>query len=97
MFWHNYFMDRDFSRLCTQDGYHHRGHSKTKLLVHLVFVTKYRKLILTGSFGIDVNRYSLSHQNAIIGIFRLWRRIKTIYISCSNILRETVSGISSAF
>ena len=38
MFWYNYFMDRDFARLCTQDGYHHRGHSKTKLLVHLVFV-----------------------------------------------------------
>ena len=56
MFWYNYFMDRDFSRLCTQDGYHHRGHSKTKLLVHLVFVTKYRKLILTGSFGIDVKQ-----------------------------------------
>ena len=54
MFWYNYFMDRDFARLHTQDGYHHRGHSKTKLLVHLVFVTKYRKLILTGSFGIDV-------------------------------------------
>ncbi|MDY2944836.1 MAG: IS200/IS605 family transposase [Lachnospiraceae bacterium] len=56
MFLYNYFMDRDFSRLCTQDGYHHRGHSKTKLLVHLVFVTKYRKLILTGSFGIDVKQ-----------------------------------------
>ena len=56
MFWYNYFMDRDFSRLCTQDGYHHRGHSKAKPLVHLVFVTKYRKLILTGSFGIDVKQ-----------------------------------------
>ena len=56
MFLYNYFMDRDFSRLCTQDGYHHRGHSKTKLLMHLVFVTKYRKLILTGSFGIDVKQ-----------------------------------------
>jgi putative transposase len=56
MFWYNYFMDRDFARLCTQGGYHHRGHSKTKLLVHLVFVTKYRKLILTGSFGIDVKQ-----------------------------------------
>ena len=56
MFWYNYFMDRDFARLHTQDGYHHRGHSKTKLLVHLVFVTKYRKLILTGSFGIDVKQ-----------------------------------------
>ena len=49
-------MDRDFVILCTQDGYHHRGHSKTKLLVHLVFVTKYRKPILTGSFGIDVKQ-----------------------------------------
>ena len=49
-------MDKDFSRLYTQDGYHHRGHNKTKLLVHLVLVTKYWKPIFVGSFGIDVKQ-----------------------------------------
>ena len=52
----NYFMDRDFARLYTQDGYHYRGRSKTKLLAHLVFVTKYRKPIFAGSFESGVKQ-----------------------------------------
>lgn len=43
-------MLRDFVMLHDKDGYHHRSHNKTKLLVHLIFVTKYRKPILTGNF-----------------------------------------------
>jgi putative transposase len=49
-------MDRDFVKLYIQDGYHHRRHNKTKLQVHLVFVTKYRKPIFVGNFGIDVKQ-----------------------------------------
>lgn len=49
-------MSRNFPKLTDKDGYHHRSHSKTKLLVHLIFVTKYRKAILTGSFGADVKQ-----------------------------------------
>ena len=43
-------MLRDFVMLYDRDGYHHSGHNKTKLLVHLIFVTKYRKAILAGDF-----------------------------------------------
>lgn len=49
-------MERKFIFLEDSDGYHHRGHNKTKLLVHLVFATKYRKRILTGGFAADVKQ-----------------------------------------
>lgn len=49
-------MERDFVHLRDKDGYHHRGHNKTKLMVHLIFVTKYRKKILAGSFDADVKQ-----------------------------------------
>ena len=49
-------MSRNFLKLTDKDGYYHRSHSKTKLLVHLVFVTKYRKAILTGGCGADVKQ-----------------------------------------
>ena len=49
-------MERNFVHLNKTDGYHHRGHSKTRLLVHLVFVTKYRKTILFDSFSADVKQ-----------------------------------------
>ena len=39
-----------------QDGYHHRSHNKTKLLVHIVLVTKYRKPILVGNCRITVKQ-----------------------------------------
>lgn len=42
-------MGRNFIHLHDRDGYHHRAHNKTRLLVHLIFVTKYRKPILSGS------------------------------------------------
>lgn len=41
-------MLRDFVMLHDRDGCHHSGHNKTKQLVHLIFVTKYRKAILAG-------------------------------------------------
>lgn len=49
-------MIRDFVFLHDKDGYHHRGHSKTKLLVHMIFVTKYRKKILIGSLDRDIKQ-----------------------------------------
>lgn len=47
---------RDFTQLYEKSGYHHRGHNKTKLLVHLIFVTKYRKQILAGALDADVKQ-----------------------------------------
>lgn len=47
-------MDRNL--LKGTDRYHHRGHNKTRPLVHLVFVTKYRKPILHGNFRTDVKQ-----------------------------------------
>ena len=49
-------MDRGYVMLIGKDGYHHRGHNKTKPLVHLIFVTKYRKPLLTGGFSADVKQ-----------------------------------------
>lgn len=49
-------MLRDFVMLRDKDGYHHRSHNKTKLLVHIIFVTKYRKAILTGNLRSDVKQ-----------------------------------------
>lgn len=37
--------------------YQHRRHNKNLLMVHLIFVTKYRKKLLYGSFRIDVMQY----------------------------------------
>lgn len=49
-------MERNFVFLHDHDGYHHRGHNKTKLLVHLIFVTKYRKPLLSGSIDNDIKQ-----------------------------------------
>lgn len=49
-------MERNFVFLHDHDGYHHRGHNKTKLLVHLIFVTKHRKPLLSGSIDNDVKQ-----------------------------------------
>ena len=40
-----------------KDVYQHRRHNKNLLLVHLIFVTKYRKPLLTGDFRKDVMQY----------------------------------------
>ena len=37
--------------------YQHRRHNKNLLMVHLIFVTKYRKKFLTGSFDEDIKQY----------------------------------------
>lgn len=37
-----------------KDIYQHRRHNKNLLLVHIIFVTKYRKQILSGSFRRDI-------------------------------------------
>ena len=49
-------MERDFGQLNKQDGCHHRSHNKTKLLVHVVLVTKYRKPILVENFRVTVKQ-----------------------------------------
>ena len=38
------------------DGYQHRCHNKTLLIVHLIFVTKYRKLVLIEQLAADVKQ-----------------------------------------
>ena len=49
-------MDRDFVHLHKKDRYHHRSHNKTKLFVHLVFATKYRKQLLFGQIDTDIKQ-----------------------------------------
>ena len=39
------------------DGYQHRMHNKNLLLVHLIFVTKYRKNILHGAIRADIKKH----------------------------------------
>lgn len=39
------------------DKYQHRRHNKNLLMVHLIFVTKYRKPILVGDFRDDIKQY----------------------------------------
>ena len=39
------------------DIYQHRRHNKNLLMVHLIFVTKYRKKIVLGDFRDAVNDY----------------------------------------
>ena len=40
-------MDKDINQ--------HRSHSKNLLMVHLIFVTKYRKKLFCGDFRNDIN------------------------------------------
>ena len=40
-----------------QDRYQHRRHNKNLLMVHLIFVAKYRKKLFFGSFHNDVKQY----------------------------------------
>lgn len=42
-----------------KDGYQHRRHNKNLLMVHLIFVTKYRKSLLTGDLRIDIKNILL--------------------------------------
>ena len=49
-------MERNFVFLYDHDGYHHRCHNKTKLLTHLIFVTKYRKPLLSGDIAADIKQ-----------------------------------------
>lgn len=39
------------------DKYQHRRHNKNLLMVHLIFVTKYRKKLLLGDFDKDIKQY----------------------------------------
>lgn len=39
------------------DRYQHRRHNKNLLMVHLIFATKYRKPLLTGSFRTYIKQY----------------------------------------
>ena len=39
------------------DRYQHRRHNKNLLMVHLIFVTKYRKQILHGDFKNDIKQW----------------------------------------
>jgi putative transposase len=41
------------------DGYQHRRHNKNLLMVHLIFVTKYRKQLFYDSFRNDIKQYML--------------------------------------
>ena len=50
-------MESNFVFLHDHNGYHHRGHNKTKLLVHLIFVAKYRKPLLSGSIDNDIKQF----------------------------------------
>ena len=38
-------------------NYQHRRHNKNLLMVHLIFVTKYRKKLFFGVFGDDIKQY----------------------------------------
>lgn len=40
-----------------EDNYQHRRHNKNLLMVHLIFVTKYRKSLLTNDFRNDIKQY----------------------------------------
>lgn len=50
------------------DKYQHRRHNKNLLMVHLIFVTKYRKKILFGNFDNDISNIFLMHAKKGIGI-----------------------------
>lgn len=38
----------------SNDGYQHRRHNKNLLMIHMIFVVKYRKQLLLGSIREDV-------------------------------------------
>lgn len=40
-----------------EDIYQHRRHNKNLLMVHLIFVTKYRKKLFYGNFRDDIKQY----------------------------------------
>ncbi len=40
-----------------EDKYQHRRHNKNLLMVHLIFVTKYRKKLFFGGFRDDIKQY----------------------------------------
>ena len=42
--------------MAEQDRYQHRRHNKNLLMVHLIFVAKYRKKLFFGSFRTDVKQ-----------------------------------------
>jgi putative transposase len=44
-------------RIAITDKYQHRRHNKNLLMVHLIFVTKYRKKLFSGSFTEDIKQY----------------------------------------
>ena len=41
----------------SQDNYQHRRHNKNLLMVHLIFVTKYRKALLYGQLREDMKQW----------------------------------------
>ena len=41
----------------SQDNYQHRRHSKNLLMVHLIFVTRYRKALLFGELREDIKHW----------------------------------------
>ncbi|MBQ2257394.1 MAG: IS200/IS605 family transposase [Lachnospiraceae bacterium] len=41
----------------SKDSYQHRKHNKNLLMVHLIFVTKYRKILFVGNFRNDIKQY----------------------------------------
>ena len=41
----------------SQDNYQHRRHNKNLLMVHLIFVTKYRKALLHGQLREDIKQW----------------------------------------
>lgn len=87
-------MERNFVFLHDHDGYHHRGHNKTKLLVHLIFVTKYRKPLLSGNIDNDIKQSIFEAAKENHWYIQKWKQIQITSISCCNILRTTAFGIS---
>ena len=47
----------DFTKLFQKDCYQHRSHNKNLLMVHLIFVTKYRKKLFYNNFREDLKQY----------------------------------------
>ena len=50
------------------DIYQHRRHNKNLLMVHLIFVTKYRKKIVLGDFEMRLNNIYLIRVLRITGM-----------------------------
>ncbi|MCD8083015.1 MAG: transposase, partial [Clostridiales bacterium] len=66
------------------DPYQHRRHNKNLLMVHLIFVTKYRKKILHGSLQGSIKQYLY---NTCVRYHWYIRRMETIYTFCCGIIR----------